>query len=105
MSEAAVYETTVCVPLSHPALPGHFPGRPIVPGVIVLDAVLAAAEQWLGRALSVSGLPQAKFSAPLLPQRPAHLQLQLTGTQLRFSVTADSQALAQGIFELAAARP
>ena len=28
----------------HPCLPGHFPGSPLVPGVVVLDQVLAAIE-------------------------------------------------------------
>lgn len=48
----------------HPALPGHFPGRPIVPGVLLLDAVLRAA--------GAVGEPprrilRAKFSAPVEP--------------------------------------
>ncbi|RBC43168.1 hypothetical protein BRN41_12545, partial [Xanthomonas oryzae pv. oryzae] len=32
------------VPHDHPCLPGHFPGRPVVPGVVVLDHVLQAVE-------------------------------------------------------------
>ena len=32
------------VPHDHPSLPGHFPGRPVVPGVVLLDRVLAAIE-------------------------------------------------------------
>ena len=28
----------------HPSLPGHFPGHPIVPGVVLLDRVLEAIE-------------------------------------------------------------
>jgi len=33
------------VPSAHPALPGHFPGNPIVPGVVLLDRVAAALEK------------------------------------------------------------
>jgi len=29
----------------HPSLPGHFPGNPIVPGVVLLDEALHAIEQ------------------------------------------------------------
>ena len=32
------------VAADHPALPGHFPGRPIVPGVVILDHVQQAIE-------------------------------------------------------------
>ena len=32
----------------HPALPGHFPGQPVVPGVVLLDRVLEAVEREAG---------------------------------------------------------
>lgn len=38
------------VPHDHPCLPGHFPGRPVVPGVVVLDHVLQAVEACMVRA-------------------------------------------------------
>jgi len=52
-----------CIPTDHPALPGHFPGNPVVPGVVLLDRVLAAA-RGLG---PVSGLPRVKFLQVLRP--------------------------------------
>lgn len=52
------------VPSEHPALPGHFPGRPIVPGVLLLDAVFDAVARAGG---DVARLMRAKFSAPVLP--------------------------------------
>jgi len=55
------------VPHDHPALPGHFPGRPIVPGVLLLDAVLEAAAFARGRLL------RAKFTAPVLPGDPVEI--------------------------------
>jgi len=60
-------EFRFAVPADHPALPGHFPGRPIVPGVLLLDAVLrvvAAAESGRGRP---GRLVRAKFPAPVAP--------------------------------------
>lgn len=98
MSDGAVHRATLRVPGTHPALPGHFPGRPIVPGVVLLQCVLEEAERWLGHAVSVRALPQAKFSAPLLPEQDAELELRLTADELRFSITRDAQVLTQGLF-------
>ena len=63
------------IPADHPCLPGHFPGRPIVPGVVVLDRVLAAIEARHG-ALGALRMPQVKFLQPLLPEQTARIELQ-----------------------------
>src|SRR3546814_12508111 len=57
----------------HPALPGHFPGRPIVPGVVILDRVLDAIEAAHGP-LGALRLPQVKFLRPLLPGQDAWVE-------------------------------
>lgn len=52
------------VPAAHPCLPGHFPGRPIVPGVVLLDEAFACLAPHLA---SPPSLLSAKFLAPVLP--------------------------------------
>jgi 3-hydroxyacyl-[acyl-carrier-protein] dehydratase len=50
----------------HPALPGHFPGQPIVPGVVILDLLV---EEWRRRRpdAPLRGLRKMKFVAMLAP--------------------------------------
>ena len=93
MSKAAVHRATVRIAASHPALPGHFPGRPIVPAVVLL-AVCAGRSGALARRWPVGDrkLSQAKFTAPLLPEQTAQLQLTLRASELRFSLTRDATA-------------
>jgi 3-hydroxyacyl-[acyl-carrier-protein] dehydratase len=39
------HRVTLQIAADHPALAGHFPGSPIVPGVVLLDETLHAIEQ------------------------------------------------------------
>ncbi|MET0533223.1 MAG: hydroxymyristoyl-ACP dehydratase [Steroidobacter sp.] len=100
MNSAITFTTTIRIAANHPSLPGHFPGQPVVPGVVLLDRVLATAESWLGRSLQPSALPNAKFTAPLLPEQDAELQLKFEGDELRFSLSRAGAPLAQGLFRI-----
>jgi 3-hydroxymyristoyl/3-hydroxydecanoyl-(acyl carrier protein) dehydratase len=95
------HQSAFAVPASHPALPGHFPGTPVVPGVVVLDWVLKTTELWTQRAASVSGLRQVKFHASLLPAERADVALEIDGDVLRFQVTRGEHLIAQGTFVIA----
>ena len=94
------YQSTFSVPADHPSLPGHFPGTPVVPGVVVLDHVLKATELWRKQLVSVTALRQVKFHAPLLPAETADVSLDLEGDALVFRVTRGGQMIAQGTFTL-----
>lgn len=95
----AVYTRPLRVGSDHPSLPGHFPGQPVVPGVLLLDCVIQAAEAWMGGPLRVTSLPQVKFLAPLLPEQEAELELSRHGAdlqELRFVVRREALVVAQG---------
>lgn len=83
------------IPADHPSLPGHFPGHPVVPGVVLLDRVLQAIEQRHGPMPALQ-LPQVKFLQPLLPGQPADVQLDGAPPRWRFQVLRDGHVLARG---------
>ncbi|WIH04833.1 hypothetical protein KHF85_19100 [Xanthomonas translucens pv. graminis] len=83
------------VPPDHPSLPGHFPGHPVVPGVVVLDHVLQAVEAVHG-ACGPLRLPQVKFLQPLLPGQPARVELDGAAPRWRFRVRRGEDLLVSG---------
>ena len=96
----------LCIPADHPSLPGHFPGQPVVPGVVILDEVvaLACAERPDCRLESLSSV---KFLAPLLPGQAAMIEITARDTTMgsfSFSVTRENAdertVLARGRLQL-----
>ncbi len=85
---------------AHPALPGHFPDRPVVPGVVLLDRVAAAVEREFGA--RVAALPQVKFLSPLLPGEEAELCLEEKDKKIHFSFFHKDALIASGIAEIEA---
>ena len=67
---------TFTVPVDHPLFEGHFPGHPILPGVVALGWLLAAAERFLGRTLGSVELLNVKFQLVILPGTLLELTLQ-----------------------------
>ncbi|HEU4663561.1 MAG TPA: hydroxymyristoyl-ACP dehydratase [Dokdonella sp.] len=82
----------------HPSLPGHFPGNPIVPGVVLLDRVASAIERDGARLRRIHSV---KFLAPLRPGEDATLALQRDGQRVRFRIERDGVAILGGEGELA----
>ena len=82
----------------HPCLPGHFPGRPVVPGVVILDHVLAAIERAHGPCAALHW-PQVKFVRPLLPGETATIALEPAADgapRWKFRVLRDDAPIASG---------
>jgi 3-hydroxyacyl-[acyl-carrier-protein] dehydratase len=85
------------VPRDHPAFDGHFPGAPVLPGVVLLAEALASIEAETGIALGDWTLESAKFHGAVLPG--AHVEVwhapHGSGGQ-RFELREDGRLVASG---------
>ena len=84
------------VPADHPCLPGHFPGHPLVPGVVLLDRVAQAARAAFGLG-PLLRLPRTKFAAPVLPGQEVRAVLTLLAAgRVAFACEVDGRPVAAG---------
>lgn len=72
------------VPPDHPSLAGHFPGNPVVPGVLLLDEIIHRVAAACGR--DVVRVERVKFSAALKPSERASAQCVVEGQRVSFRV-------------------
>ncbi|WP_043288673.1 AMP-binding protein [Paraburkholderia oxyphila] len=85
------------VPADHPALPGHFPGHPVVPGVVLLDHAIDAIGAALNRPLQAWRLSAAKFLSPVKPGEALDLAFDAAASgAIRFTVRAGERDVASG---------
>lgn len=104
-------ETTLHIAPDHPAFAGHFPGNPVVPGVVLLDAAVHAALQMsrpatandlgpdtLGDSCQISS---AKFLSPVGPGETLTISLDTTvAGSVRFEISSGSRKVATGTLVL-----
>ncbi|HDR9508013.1 beta-hydroxyacyl-ACP dehydratase [Burkholderia cepacia] len=86
------------IPADHPALPGHFPGHPVVPGVVLLDHAIHAIGAALNRPMHAWRLGSAKFLSPVAPGEPLDLAFDASASgAIRFTLRAGSRDVATGV--------
>jgi hypothetical protein len=73
--EAGGWELAARVPPESRLFLGHFPGRPIVPGVALLALVARAAADWRGAAGALLGVRGLKLRRPVGPGEALALRL------------------------------
>lgn len=81
----------------HPAFAGHFPGKPIVPGVVLLDEALHAIGLGLGKNFSACRITTAKFLSPAKPGELLEVEFTVSSTgAIDFSVMCGERKIATG---------
>jgi 3-hydroxymyristoyl/3-hydroxydecanoyl-(acyl carrier protein) dehydratase len=92
------FEVSGAISSLHPALAGHFPGNPLVPGVVLLNRVCRALTRERGG--RVAAVPVVKFHSPLRPTEPFAIELTQTGEdRYRFRVAHGDTLIASGTLQ------
>jgi 3-hydroxyacyl-[acyl-carrier-protein] dehydratase len=84
------------IPHGHPSLPGHFPGRPIVPGVVLLDyAMTVLLRDRPG--VRLAGFDEVKFVSPVPPGAEISVTCgDGTADRLTFACAVDGRTVLRG---------
>jgi 3-hydroxymyristoyl/3-hydroxydecanoyl-(acyl carrier protein) dehydratase len=99
-------EVRGAVAANHPALAGHFPGDPIVPGALILCEVLRAARQAMGGDFLPAAIPLARFHAPLRPSEPFVCTIErVDATTFRYQLKRETTLIASGTMQSKARVP
>jgi 3-hydroxyacyl-[acyl-carrier-protein] dehydratase len=94
--------TTVTIAAEHPALAGHFPGAPILPGVLLLDEMVRAVEQQRAQAGARWHIAAAKFLKPVGPGETLTLEHDaLPNGSITFRISSGGHPVAHGVLLLA----
>ena len=84
------------LPVPHPALEGHFPDEPILPGVVLLDEALHAIER-AGGAAGRWHVHSVKFLGPVAERAALVLEYEQTAKgSVRFTVRDGERPVATG---------
>jgi len=67
-----------CFPPDDPTFVGHFPRRPLVPGIFQIEMTRVAAEMALAGNCAVREISKAKFLRPIIPEEIVQVELKLS---------------------------
>jgi 3-hydroxyacyl-[acyl-carrier-protein] dehydratase len=82
----------------HPAYAGHFPNFPVLPGALLLDAVLRIIAAERGSPMQAWQIASAKFLGAVRPGDTLRLEFGDTARQpLRFNVFAGERKVVSGV--------
>jgi len=79
----------------HPCLPGHFPGRPLVPGVVLLERVERVLR---AHAMEIDEVSEVKFMRAVEPEDPLRIKVEVAdAARVRFAIEARGATAATGV--------
>ena len=94
------HERVVVIGPDHPSLPGHFPGHPVIPGVVLLGEVIDTLRRMTGQQVVVTALPSVKFASPLSPGEALTIRMEQDEPgRAAFHCHANGRLVASGSLE------
>jgi 3-hydroxyacyl-[acyl-carrier-protein] dehydratase len=104
------FNAKIVVARDHPSLSGHFPGNPIVPGVVLLDLICTEIQSVLPQPTRLVAIASAKFRQPVTPDAIVEVAVSIVGesthnSRARFLATVNQTLVAEGALVLADAPP
>lgn len=73
-----------CVSMNEPYFQGHFPGNPVMPGVLIIEALaqvgaaaILSQPEWKGRTAYFAGIDKAKFRQKVMPGDVLMLEMEI----------------------------
>jgi len=104
------------VTINEPFFQGHFPGAPVMPGVLILESMAQVAGVMIYRDLPdkhskliyFTGIENAKFRRPVLPGDQLRIEMELLNRRDNFGkmsgqATVDGKLVAEAIVKFAIA--
>jgi 3-hydroxymyristoyl/3-hydroxydecanoyl-(acyl carrier protein) dehydratase len=97
---------SVAFPVTFSGFKGHFPGRPVLPGVCMIQVAIVALGAYHGKTVRLRKLLSAKWLSPVVPEdpldyvmRPNHEE-RTDGVQIKVVVTRRAERIAEFTFEV-----
>ncbi len=93
----------ILVKKDHPLYQGHFPGRPITPGVVLAEMVKELLENHLGKPLEMVRMRQCKFLSAHNPVQNPQIGISVSWTPGdEYTVQANGSFQSEVFFKLSA---
>jgi len=73
-TDTGTFEASFAFPADLPVFKGHFPGNPIVPGVLLIECVRYALSQKLARPMRLVACARVKFKGLIRPAQEFELK-------------------------------
>lgn len=75
---------TKCVSINEPFFQGHFPGKPVMPGVLIIEALaqvgavaILSLDEFKGKVAYFAGIDKAKFRRKVMPGDVIRLEVEI----------------------------